>query len=157
MSPCLSPSSSSAAATSPPASAAAPAPSHGGFLLLGLRFRGVVDQQGLQRKAVWKDVVSDVVAAYAEGLQLDGIPVFHRHLHCLQVSVHRDVHSGDRAVDLGAVLQFDGDRLVAQLHEESDEFHFDGVCEGVRFIYLFNSRVCQWEEMVRFQNKASCL
>lgn len=146
----LSPSPSSAPATSPAASAATSASSHGGLLLLGLRFRGVVDQQSLQRKAVWKNVVSNVVAAYAEGLQLDRIPVFHCHLHGFQMSVHRDVHSGDRAVDLGAVLQFDGDRLVAQFHEESDEFHFDGVCWAVGFIFLFNSRLCRWEEMVRF-------
>lgn len=92
--------------------------------LFGLRFRRLVHQQRLERQRVRQNEVPDVVAAYGHRVQADRIAASgRRHLHRLQVRVHRHVHAGDRAVQYGAVLQLDRHGLVTELHEERDELH----------------------------------
>jgi hypothetical protein len=64
--------------------------------------------------------VPDVVSSDTESLQVDGVSVFDDHLDGLEVSVHGHVYAGDGAVNLGPVLQLDRDRLVRELHQESE-------------------------------------
>lgn len=116
-SPWSTPSSSSSSATSSPS--ASPPSSHC-FSLLGLDLWLDVDQQGVQREAVRQDKIADVVATDTQWLQLSGFPVFQGHFHRLQVGVHAHINTCDGAVDLGAVLQLDGNRLMAELHQKPD-------------------------------------
>ncbi len=48
----------------------------------------------------------NVIAPDADGLQVDGLPVFDNHFNGFEVGVHRHVHPGYGPVNLGAVLHF---------------------------------------------------
>lgn len=111
-----------AATTSSAAStASSTATAHGdGFLLLGLGFRRVVDEQGFQGQAVRQEVVPDVVAPDAQAVKLHRFPVLHRHLDGFQVGVHGDVNTSYCAVDLGAILELYCHCFVTQFHQKSD-------------------------------------
>ena len=104
--------------TTPRTSAASARSAPVRFPLLRARLRRIVDEQRLQRQAVRQDVVANVVAADAERVQCDRIPVLYRHFDRLQVCVHCDIHARDRAVHLCAILQLDRHRFVAQFHQE---------------------------------------
>ena len=65
-----------------------------------------------------EDIVADVVAADAELVEVDGVPVLERHLDGLEVSVHRHVYADDGAAHLSPVLQLDRHRLVRELHQK---------------------------------------
>lgn len=54
-----------------------------------------------------------------QGREADGFASFDCHLDSLQVSVHRNVHPNDSAMNNRAVLQLDRYRLAGQLHQKS--------------------------------------
>lgn len=64
-----SPTPASSPTTSPPRSGS-------GFPLLGLRFRGVIHQQGFQGQGVREDEVADIVTPDGEGVHRDRVPSF---------------------------------------------------------------------------------
>lgn len=107
---------SARSASSSTATASSSARTHGRSRLLalfGFRFRRLVDQQRLQRQRVGQNEVPDVVAAYGHRVQTDRIATSgRRHLHRLQVRVHRHIHASDCAVQYGAVLQLNRHGLV---------------------------------------------
>lgn len=114
-----SPGSTSASAPSPstPSSSASPTSSHC-FSLLRLDLGLNVHQQGIKWEAVWKDKVANVVATNTEGLQLGGLSVLKGHLHCLQVSVHANIHTCNGAMDLSSIFEFNGHSLMTELHQK---------------------------------------
>ena len=119
-SPGSSPAASASAAPAPAHSAAAASPAAAAApVARGPLLGPVVHQEGLQGEVVGQQVVADVVAPDAEGLQADGVAVLEGHLDALHVGGHGDVDAGDGAADLGAVLQLQGHRLVTKLHQES--------------------------------------
>lgn len=117
--PAPAPDATATSSATPTASSTATA--HGdGFLLLGLGFRRVVDEQGFQGQAVRQEVVPDVVASDAQAVKLHGLTVLHRHLDGFQVGVHGNVDASYRAVDLGAILELYCHCFVTQFHQKSD-------------------------------------
>lgn len=64
-----------------------------------LRFRRVVDQQGVERERVREDEVTDGGAADVDGVERDGVAVAERHLDRAQRRVHLNVDREDGAVD----------------------------------------------------------
>ena len=76
------------------------------LLLLGLGLRCVVDQQGVQRQAVRKDEVPDVVAADAQRVHRNRLLVLQRHLDRLEVRVHGDINAGHRPLNHSACVGY---------------------------------------------------
>lgn len=112
--------SASGPATSTRASAPTPGSTTGSIFLLCFRLGCVVDQQRLERETVRQNVVSNVVTAYAQRLQLDGIAVLYGHFHCFQVCIHGHVDSSDCSVHLGAVFQFNCHSFVTEFHQKPE-------------------------------------
>ena len=65
----------------------------GGPNALGLDLGGVINQQCLELEGLWKQKVADVVSANRDVVQSDSLSALHCQLHCLQVSIHGDVHT----------------------------------------------------------------
>lgn len=89
--------SSSSSTTTGPAAAGATTPSTAlclfPSLVLGLRL--IVDQQGIQRKTVGEDEVSDSRATDIDRVQRDRVAALGGHLDCSQSRVHLWRHRGD--------------------------------------------------------------
>jgi len=93
---------------------------------LVLRLRRVVNQQRIQRQRVRQDVIPDRAPTDVDRVQTYRLArrarvtaVLRRHLDRPQRRVHLRRHRRDGAMDYGAVLEFNGDRLVGAFHEES--------------------------------------
>lgn len=112
----LTPSTSTASTATPRRATSA------GLRLFGLRFRCVIDQQRLQWQTVRQNVIPNVIAAYAQRIQLNRITILDRHFDGFQMCIHSDVHAGDGAMDLCAVLQLNCHRLMAELHQKAEIF-----------------------------------
>jgi len=92
------------ASAAPPATTTAALPDRRGDALLH-QLRRVVHQQRVQVDAVRQDEVANVAAPNRERVERDRFLALERHLHLLEVSVHRNVDARDSAVDDGAILQ----------------------------------------------------
>lgn len=56
-------------------------------------------------------------------MQFDGILTAHLKLDGFEVYIHAMIDTNDSAVRYGAILEFHGDGLAAELDEEADELH----------------------------------
>jgi len=77
--------------------------------------------------------VPDVVSSDAQRFQADRVPVLDDHLDGFEVSVHGDVHTRDRPVNLSPVLKLHRHCLVGQFHQKSGKEIF------VTFLHNFLS------------------
>ena len=79
-----------------------------------------VHQKSVQVQVIGQEVVPDRGPPHAEMVIRLRLSPLGRHLHLLQVRIHRDVDPSDGPRHHRAVLQLDRDGLVAELHEESE-------------------------------------
>jgi hypothetical protein len=85
-----------------------------------LIYIGVVHEQGFERQRLGQQEVANVIAAYGQVVQTNGLAAFHSQLDRLQVRVHRHVHAGDRSIDDGAIFELNDHSLVVEFHEEAN-------------------------------------
>lgn len=79
----------------------------------------VIHQEGIQRKGFGEDHVADLVATHGDAVVMDGFTGASSQLGVLHVNVHLGIDTSDGAMDDGTVLEFNRNRLIADLHQES--------------------------------------
>jgi hypothetical protein len=114
------PSSSSPSATTSASSSPHCFPSSG---FLDLHTRSIINKKSVEIQTVRENVVSDIVATNTEMVKCDRVFPSQRQLHCLQMSIHADVHTCDGAMHYSSILQLYRHRLIVKLHQKPDELH----------------------------------